>query len=50
MVEGGSSDEFELIKLLFHTDRATFDALLEKITAALIAYFRAQIAAGADAI
>jgi uroporphyrinogen decarboxylase len=50
MVEGGSSDEFERIKLLFHTDRATFDALLEKLTAALIAYFRAQIAAGADAI
>ena len=31
MVEGGSSDEFERIKLLFHTDRATFDALLEKL-------------------
>jgi uroporphyrinogen decarboxylase len=30
MVEGGSSEEFERIKLLFHTDRATFDALLEK--------------------
>lgn len=50
MVEGGSSDEFERIKLLFYTARATFDALLEKLTAALIAYFRAQIAAGADAI
>jgi uroporphyrinogen decarboxylase len=50
MVEGGSSDDFERIKLLFYTERATFDALLEKLTAALIAYFRAQIAAGADAI
>lgn len=50
MVEGGSSDEFERIKQLFYTDRATFDALLEKITAALIAYFKMQIAAGADAI
>lgn len=50
MVEGGSSEEFERIKLLFYTDRATFDALLEKLTAALIAYFRMQIAAGADAI
>lgn len=50
MVEGGSSDEFERIKLLFYTDRATFDALLEKITAALIAYFQMQIRAGADAI
>ncbi|HEY9250705.1 MAG TPA: uroporphyrinogen decarboxylase [Rariglobus sp.] len=50
MVEGGSSDDFERIKLLFYTDRATFDALLEKLTGALIAYFRLQIAAGADAI
>jgi uroporphyrinogen decarboxylase len=50
MVEGGSSDEFERIKQLFYTDRATFDALLEKITAALVAYFLMQIRAGADAI
>jgi uroporphyrinogen decarboxylase len=50
MVEGGSSEDFERIKQLFYTDRATFDALLEKLTAALIAYFRMQIAAGADAI
>ena len=50
MVEGGSSEEFERIKQLFYTDRATFDALLEKITAALVAYFQMQIRAGADAI
>jgi uroporphyrinogen decarboxylase len=50
MVEGGSSEEFERIKQLFYTERGTFDALLEKLTAALIAYFKAQIAAGADAI
>lgn len=50
MVEGGSSDDFERIKLLFYTDRGTFDALLEKLTESLIAYFRMQIAAGADAI
>jgi uroporphyrinogen decarboxylase len=50
MIEGGSSEEFELIKLLFHTERGMFDALLEKLTASIIAYFRAQIAAGADAI
>jgi uroporphyrinogen decarboxylase len=50
MVEGGSSDEFERIKQLFYADRGTFDALLEKISAALIAYFKMQIAAGADAI
>ncbi len=50
MVEGGSSDDFERIKLLFYTDRALFDALLEKLTEALIVYFKMQIAAGADAI
>ena len=50
MVEGGSSDDFERIKLLFYTDRGTFDALLEKLTESLIVYFRMQIAAGADAI
>ncbi len=50
MVEGGSSEDFERVKLLFYTERATFDALLEKLTAALIAYFKMQIAAGADAV
>jgi uroporphyrinogen decarboxylase len=43
MVEGGSSEDFERIKQLFYTDRATFDALLEKLTAGLIAYFRMKI-------
>jgi len=50
MVEGGSSDDFERVKLLFYTDRGTFDALLEKLTEALIVYFKMQITAGADAI
>jgi uroporphyrinogen decarboxylase len=50
MVEGGSSEDFERIKQLFYTERAMFDALLEKLTAALIAYFQMQIAAGVDAI
>ena len=50
MVEGGSSKDFEKIKLLFYSDRSTFDALLEKLTQALIAYFRMQIESGADAI
>ena len=50
MVEGGSSEEFERIKQLFYTDRAMFDALLERLTESLIAYFKLQIASGADAI
>jgi len=50
MVEGGSSADFERIKLLYYEDRDMFDALLEKLTSALIAYFKMQIEAGADAI
>jgi uroporphyrinogen decarboxylase len=50
MVEGGSSDDFERIKLLFYTDRPLFDRLLQRLTDSLIVYFRMQIEAGADAI
>jgi uroporphyrinogen decarboxylase len=50
MVEGGSSEDFAQIKTLFYGDRAAFDLLLGKLTASLIAYFRMQIAAGADAL
>lgn len=50
MLEGGSSDDFARAKLLFYTERAAFDVLLEKITTALVAYFHMQIEAGADAI
>jgi len=50
MIEGGSSEDFSRIKELFFTDRAFFDALLEKLTAAVIEFFHMQIRAGADAI
>jgi uroporphyrinogen decarboxylase len=50
MLEGGSSADFARSKELFYTDRPTFDALLEKLTDALITYFKMQITAGADAI
>jgi uroporphyrinogen decarboxylase len=50
MVEGGSSEDFDLIKTLFYTDRSSFDALMQRLTEALIIYFRMQIEAGADAI
>jgi len=50
MVEGGSSEDFSRAKALFYEERAAFDQLLEKLTDALVAYFRMQIAAGADAI
>jgi uroporphyrinogen decarboxylase len=50
MLEGGSADDFGRSKAVFHSDRAFFDALMGKLTAALIEYFRMQIRAGADAI
>jgi uroporphyrinogen decarboxylase len=50
MIEGGSSDEFSLIRQLFFSDRGFFDALLEKLTIALIEYFKLQIESGTDAI
>jgi uroporphyrinogen decarboxylase len=50
MVEGGSTEDFARVKTLFYEDRAAFDLLLGKLTASLIAYFRMQIAAGADAL
>jgi uroporphyrinogen decarboxylase len=50
MLEGGSADDFERSKSVFYSDRPFFDALMEKLTAALIDYFRMQIRAGVDAI
>jgi len=50
MLEGGSADDFERSKGVFYSDRAFFNALMEKLTAALIEYFKMQIRAGADAI
>ncbi|HET7535608.1 MAG TPA: uroporphyrinogen decarboxylase, partial [Candidatus Didemnitutus sp.] len=50
MLEGGSADDFGRSKAVFYSDRAFFDALMEKLTAALIEYFHMQIRAGADAI
>jgi uroporphyrinogen decarboxylase len=50
MVEGGSSEDFARIKSLFYGHRETFDLLLGKLTDSLVAYFKMQIQAGADAI
>jgi uroporphyrinogen decarboxylase len=50
MLEGGSADDFERSKSVFYSDRPFFNALMEKLTAALVDYFQMQIRAGADAI
>ena len=50
MLEGGGAEDFEHSKAAFHSDRPFFNALMEKLTAALIEYFQMQIRAGVDAI
>lgn len=50
MVEGGSSEDFLRIKTLFYKDKRSFELLMTRLSDALIAYFQAQIRAGADAI
>jgi uroporphyrinogen decarboxylase len=50
MVEGGSADDYHRIKSLFYTNRPLFEALLQKITTAIIDYCQMQIRSGADAI
>ncbi len=50
MLEGGSADDFERSKSVFYSDRPFFNALMEKLTAALVEYFQMQIHAGVDAI
>ena len=50
MVEGGSSKDYKLVLDLFRNNRADFECLMEKVTDALIAYFKMQIAAGVDAV
>jgi uroporphyrinogen decarboxylase len=50
MMEGGSAEKFTKAKVLFGSDKKTFCALMEKLTAAVTAYLQMQIAAGADAL
>ncbi|MEI9866100.1 MAG: uroporphyrinogen decarboxylase [Limisphaerales bacterium] len=50
MMEGGSAKEHIRALALFREDRNTFNALMEKLTAAVTAYLQMQIAAGADVL
>jgi uroporphyrinogen decarboxylase len=50
MMEGGSAEKFTKAKALFDSDKKTFAALMEKLTAAITAYLQMQIAAGADVL
>jgi uroporphyrinogen decarboxylase len=50
MMEGASVPKYSRALALFQTDRKTYFALAEKLTAAVTAYLRMQIAAGIDAL
>jgi uroporphyrinogen decarboxylase len=50
MMEGGSAEKYTRALTLFRKDRKAFDALAEKLTAAITAYLKMQIAAGVDAL
>jgi uroporphyrinogen decarboxylase len=50
MMEGGSAEKFTKAKALFGSDKKTFFALMEKLTAAVTAYLQMQIAAGVDVL
>lgn len=50
MVEGGSSRDFRQIKTLLYNDPEALDALLEKLSEAVVGYLNGQIAAGAQVV
>jgi len=50
MVEGKSSKNFSMIKKMMYTEPQMLHLLLEKLTIASIAYLKAQIQAGAQAV
>ncbi|MCU0784353.1 MAG: uroporphyrinogen decarboxylase [Verrucomicrobia bacterium] len=50
MMEGGGAEKYTRALTLFRKDRESFNALAEKLTAAITAYLKMQIAAGVDAL
>ncbi|HET7036130.1 MAG TPA: uroporphyrinogen decarboxylase [Thermomicrobiaceae bacterium] len=50
LIEGGSSRSYLRTKQVMYGDPASWDALMEKLSAMTTAYLRAQLAAGAEAV
>jgi uroporphyrinogen decarboxylase len=50
MMEGGSAEKYTRALALFRDDPKTFRALAKKLTEAITAYLKMQIAAGVDAV
>jgi uroporphyrinogen decarboxylase len=49
-IEGKGSREFELARRLMYTDRGLWDGLMTRLSEMTVAYLRAQVAAGAQAV
>lgn len=49
-IEGGGSKEYRYTKELMYTDEGAWNALMYKLTSAIIDYLNAQVAAGAQAL
>lgn len=50
MLEGGSSPEFKKARAFFEANRIAYEALAEKLTAAIVEYLKLQCQAGAEAL
>ena len=50
LIEGGASRNYIHTKRLFHTDPGAWNALMERLVTATVAYVNGQIAAGIDAL
>jgi uroporphyrinogen decarboxylase len=49
-IEGGGSRDYRITKQLMYSDEGAWNALMQKLTSAVIDYLNAQVAAGADAL
>jgi uroporphyrinogen decarboxylase len=49
-IEGGSSSNYLLTKQLMYNDRASWDLLMEKLCATILAFLKAQVKAGAQVV
>jgi uroporphyrinogen decarboxylase len=50
LVEGGPSRTYERTKALMYSDPGTWDKLMDSLSESVLAYLRAQVAAGASAV
>jgi uroporphyrinogen decarboxylase len=50
LVEGGPSRTYERTKALMYSDPGTWDKLMDRLSESVLAYLRAQVAAGASAV